>query len=121
MFNLRAQADEQAPVRPGQAARDERGRVCLDDLADADLDYGSDRAGLAALRRRLHSAITAYNGAPPALRGCRCLFEWGCAACLANALNVCYYGKLLRGMGAELCPCRAAADTTCMGQVAVLV
>ena len=66
-FMLLVQADEQAPVRPGQAARDERGRVCLDDLADADLDYGTDRAGLAALRRRLHSAITAYNGAQPAL------------------------------------------------------
>lgn len=64
---LPTQADERAPVRPGQAARDERGRVCLDDLADADLDYGADRAGLAALRRRLHSAITAYNGAQPAL------------------------------------------------------
>ncbi|KAK9843415.1 hypothetical protein WJX81_001086 [Elliptochloris bilobata] len=55
------EADEQAPVRPGQVARDERGRVCLDDLADADLDYGADRAGLAALRRRMHKAITAYN------------------------------------------------------------
>jgi hypothetical protein len=59
----RAQADERAPVRPGQAARDERGRVCLDDLADSDLDYGADAAGLAALRRRLHRAIGAYNGA----------------------------------------------------------
>ncbi len=55
-------------MRPGQAARDERGRVCLDDLADADLDYGADRAGLAALRRRMHKAITAYNGAPGAQR-----------------------------------------------------
>jgi hypothetical protein len=60
---LCAQADERAPVRPGQAARDERGRVCLDDLADSDLDYGADAAGLAALRRRLHRAIGAYNGA----------------------------------------------------------
>ncbi len=57
------QAEEGAPIRPSQAARDERGRVNLDDLADSDLDYGVDARGLAQLRQRLHRAIASYDGA----------------------------------------------------------
>ena len=60
----RRQAEEGAPIKPGQAARDERGRVSLDDLSDADLDYGCDERGLASLRKRLRRAINSYDGAP---------------------------------------------------------
>ncbi len=56
------QAEAKAPIKPSEAARDERGRVNLDDLADVDLDYGLDERGLASLRRRLMHAIAAYNG-----------------------------------------------------------
>ena len=51
-----------SPIKPSQAARDERGRVNLDELTDADLDYGTDEAGLASLRRRLKRAIYTYEG-----------------------------------------------------------
>ena len=57
------QAEAEAPIKPSEAARDERGRVNLDDLADVDLDYGLDERGLASLRCRLMHAIAAYNGA----------------------------------------------------------
>ena len=51
-----------SPIKPSQAARDERGRVNLDELTDADLDYGTDERGLATLRRRLKRAIYTYEG-----------------------------------------------------------
>lgn len=54
---------EGSPIKPSQAARDERGRVNLDELTDADLDYGTDEQGLASLRRRLKKAIYTYEGA----------------------------------------------------------
>lgn len=57
-----AQAVEGSPIKPSQAARDERGRVNLDELSDADLDYGTDERGLASLRRRLKRAIYTYEG-----------------------------------------------------------
>ena len=57
-----AQAEAAAPFKPSAAPRDAAGRVRMDDLADADLDYGCDAAGLAALRRRLTRSTGAYNG-----------------------------------------------------------
>ena len=51
-----------SPIKPSQAARDERGRVNLDELTDADLDYGTDERGLASLHRRLKRAIYTYEG-----------------------------------------------------------
>ena len=59
---LCCQAVEGSPIKPSQAARDERGRVNLDELTDADLDYGTDERGLASLRRRLKRAIYTYEG-----------------------------------------------------------
>ncbi|KAK9808359.1 hypothetical protein WJX73_005749 [Symbiochloris irregularis] len=56
------QAEEEAPIKPGQALRDNRGRVNMDDLTDAELDYGCDEQGLANLRARLKKAINSYNG-----------------------------------------------------------
>lgn len=50
-------------MKPSQAARDERGRVNLDELTDRDLDYGVDDRGLARLRRRLTNIINKYTGA----------------------------------------------------------
>ncbi len=58
----RSQAVSGSPIKPSQAARDERGRVNLDELTDADLDYGTDERGLASLRRRLRRAIYTYEG-----------------------------------------------------------
>ena len=60
------QAEVEAPVKPGQAARDQRGRVNLDDLTENDLDYGSDERGLARLRRRLTRIVYKFNGESPA-------------------------------------------------------
>ena len=57
-----SQAVSGSPIKPSQAARDERGRVNLDELTDADLDYGTDERGLASLRRRLRRAIYTYEG-----------------------------------------------------------
>lgn len=59
------QAEEGSPIKPGQALRDERGRVNLDDLTDTDLDYGCDEKSLASLRRRLKKAINTYDGTDP--------------------------------------------------------
>jgi len=59
---LCCQAVEGSPIKPSQAARDERGRVNLDELTDADLDYGTDERVLASLRRRLKRAIYTYEG-----------------------------------------------------------
>lgn len=59
------QAEEGSPIKPGQALRDERGRVNLDDLTDTDLDYGCDEKSLASLRRRLKRAINTYDGDHP--------------------------------------------------------
>ena len=56
------QAVEGSPIKPTQAARDERGRVNLDELTDADLDYGTDERSLASLRRRLKRATYTYEG-----------------------------------------------------------
>ncbi|KAK9907685.1 hypothetical protein WJX75_008089 [Coccomyxa subellipsoidea] len=56
------EAEEGSPIKPGQALRDERGRVNLDDLTDTDLDYGCDEKSLASLRRRLKKAINTYDG-----------------------------------------------------------
>ncbi|EIE27296.1 hypothetical protein COCSUDRAFT_64161 [Coccomyxa subellipsoidea C-169] len=56
------EAEEGSPIKPGQALRDERGRVNLDDLTDTDLDYGCDEKSLASLRRRLKRAINTYDG-----------------------------------------------------------
>lgn len=56
------QAEEHSPIRPTQAARDDRGRVNMDDLTDTELDYGCDEHGLASLRARLTHAINSYNG-----------------------------------------------------------
>jgi len=55
---------ESSVIKPAQAARDERGRVNLDDLTDTDLDYGCDEKSLASLRRRLKKAINTYDGEP---------------------------------------------------------
>ena len=60
------QAVEGSPIKPTQAARDERGRVNLDELTDADLDYGTDERSLASLRRRLKRATYTYEGDPSA-------------------------------------------------------
>jgi hypothetical protein len=57
------QAEATAPFKPAQCARDDRGRVSMEDLTDQDLDYGFDVKGLAALRRRLTRAVGSYNGA----------------------------------------------------------
>lgn len=63
------QAEEEAPIKPGQALRDSRGRVNMDDLTDAELDYGCDEQGLASLRARLKKAINSYNGGVSASSG----------------------------------------------------
>lgn len=55
---------ESSVIKPAQAARDDRGRVNLDDLTDTDLDYGCDEKSLASLRRRLKKAINTYDGEP---------------------------------------------------------
>ena len=60
------QAVEGSPIKPTQAARDERGRVNLDKLTDTDLDYGTDERSLASLRRRLKRATYTYEGDPSA-------------------------------------------------------
>ena len=69
------QAEVEAPVKPGRAARDQRGRVNLDDLTENDLDYGSDERGLARLRRRLTRIVYKFNGESPARR---CLARFSC-------------------------------------------
>lgn len=63
-LHVRAQAEDQAPTKPSQAMRDDRGRVNMDDLTDTELDYGCDEHGLATLRARLTYAINSYNGDP---------------------------------------------------------
>jgi len=63
--DVRAHAEASAsPFKPSAAPCDAAGRVRLDSLTDADLDYGCDgAAGLAALKRRVTRAAGAYAGA----------------------------------------------------------
>ena len=63
--DVRAHAEASAsPFKPSAAPRDVAGRVRLDNLTDADLDYACDgAAGLAALKRRVTRAAGAYAGA----------------------------------------------------------
>lgn len=73
-----------SPIKPSQAARDERGRVNLDELTDADLDYGTDKRGLAQLRRRLKRAIYTYEGTACAfVRGFTPTADLGTASLIA--------------------------------------
>ena len=62
--DVRAHAEASvSPFKPSAAPRDAAGRVRLDTLTDADLDYGCDgAAGLAALRARLAAEAAARAG-----------------------------------------------------------
>jgi hypothetical protein len=61
MDEVADRAEKASPVRPSDVAS--RGPLDLEALSPDDLEYNYDRDGLAALRRRLNSAIASYAAA----------------------------------------------------------